>query len=460
MNTPKTFSRREALRLGALGAGLLLTPRILRADTPPPEPKADGLEPMRLAFIGCGNQALTHIQSLTRHTYVAFADVDDRTAAKAYTEHPSVPRYRDFRQMLDRHAKDIDAVVIATPDHSHFTASLFALAHGKHIYVEKPLTTTVWEARQLARVAKKSGAKAQMGIQGHSMGGLRVLREWLDAGAVGPISEVILYTDRMQPARYFWSTEQAPAEPVPPELSWDLWLSGRPARPFNHEYVPERWRNWWDFGTGPIGNIGVHMLDVVEFCLELGYPDWVEGEMSAKSTQTAAPWARAQWHFKSRGARKQAVDIRWFDGMRNGVQAKPESIPHVPPAIIAATANAMAFVGPHGTVFIDDMRASTRPRIFPEAREKEFLAAPPKPTLPRPKGLHIDGLFRAIQSGGEPPANFGYSGPLTEVALLGNVAQRSGKRIKWNHNTNWPKGFAADHPLLVPKIAKEWMPGV
>ncbi|MDX2187952.1 MAG: Gfo/Idh/MocA family oxidoreductase [Opitutaceae bacterium] len=457
MPTPPTYTRRDILRFASLGTGLCLAPHFLRGN---PQPARASPEKMRLAFIGVGHQGYSHVRSLAMHHYVAFADVDDGSAASAYSQFPDVPRYRDFRVMLERHAKDIDAVVISTPDHSHFTAALFCLAHGKHAYIEKPLTTTLWESRQLARLAAASKLKLQMGVQGHSTGALRLLREWVDAGAVGPISEVVLYTDRMQPERYHWSTDLALPEEVPGWLSWDLWLSGRRWRPYNHEYVRERWRNWLEFGTGPIGNIGIHMLDVVEYCLELGYPDWVEGTVSATSPQTFAPWARARWHFGPRGKRTHGVDMYWCDGVRAGAPVKPDSIPHMPREVIASTANAIALVGANGTLFLDDMRASTRARIFPETLEREFLASPPKPRLTRPKGLHIDSLFEAIRGDGEPAANLAYAGPLTEVSLLGNVAQRRGERIEWDHSKAWPKGFSLDDPLLTPSIDREWLPGI
>ncbi|MBC8009602.1 MAG: Gfo/Idh/MocA family oxidoreductase [Burkholderiales bacterium] len=410
---------------------------------------------MRLAFIGIGGQGASNLRSLVGHTFVAFADVDDVMAAPVYKDFPAVPRYRDFRRMLDRHRHEIDGVLVCTPDHSHYPIAMTVMQAGLNVFVEKPLATTIWECRQLEAAARLYGVKTQLGIQGHNAGALRILREWLDAGAIGPVRAVHLWTDRMQPERYTSADALAPAEAVPSTLDWDLWQCARPERDFSPLYVPNRWRNWWHYGTGPIGDIGLHMFDVLEFALELGFPDLVEAETPWRNAFTAPPWTRARWDFPARGVRPPVV-VHWYNGTRDGAFVRPRSVPHLPPEIIATKSNGMAFVGDDATAFIPDMRASSAPRIYPSTREAEVLANRPSPTLPRPKGSHFENWFRAIRDGGEASAHFGYGAPLTEMVLLGQLAQRTGQPIRWDRAAMRTLGTPEADALVRPPLRDGW----
>jgi predicted dehydrogenase len=450
---PHRLTRRDALKsMAAAGASLLL-PRTGWTQ----EPAATASQPMRLAFVGVGGQGFGAVENLIDHRYVAFADVDERQAAKAYEMSPKVPRYQDFRHMLDKHGREIDAVIISTPDHSHFPIAMGCMAAGKHVYIEKPLAPTPWECRELQKAAGRYRVKTQLGIQGHSSSSLRMLREWIDARVAGEIRSLYLWTDRMQPYRYHWSTQLAPEEPIPSGVNWDLWLAGRPRRPFSQQYVPNRWRNWWDLGTGPIGDIGVHMFDVVEFALGLGYPEWVEAETPDISPFTAPPWTRARWHYAARAGRPE-VDLYWSNGTRDGAQLKHAEIPRIPADVMANLTNGIAFVGTEGTILIEDMRATARPRLYPLEREREVLSAPPARRLPRVVGGHFEDLFRAIRDGGEAGAHLGYSAPLTEIVLLGTMAQRTGKRIYWNPEKMTAEGVTLEDVILKPRIDREWIP--
>lgn len=425
---PTLTTRREALHsLALLGAGALAGP-FARSETPAPKPRPD---PMRLAFVGVGGQGADNLRGLAGHRFVAFADVDDAMAAPVYRDFPDVPRFRDFRRLLDAHAGALDGVVVSTPDHSHHPIARAVMAAGLNVYVEKPLATTIWECRDLEAAARRHGVRTQLGVQGHHNGALRVLREWLDAGAIGPVRTIHLWTDRMQPVRYTAADAPAPGAAVPPSLDWDLWLADRPARPYSPLYVPNRWRNWWDLGTGPVGDIGAHMFDVLEFALEIGFPTLVEAETPWRNAFTAPPWSRIRWEFPTRGTRPPLV-VHWCNGTRDGAFVRPESVPRLPPELIAASPNGMAFVGDDGTAFIPDIRASSTPRLFPPEREADVLAHRPAATLPRPKGTHFDDWFRAIRDGREADANFGYGAPLTEVVLLGQLAQRTGRPVRWD----------------------------
>jgi predicted dehydrogenase len=429
---PPLPTRRQALRsLALIGASTLARPSARAEPTTTKTTAQNKPEPMRLAFVGVGGQGAANLRGLTDHRFMAFADVDDAMAAPVYRDFPDVPRFRDFRRLLDAHAGGLDGIVVSTPDHSHHPIARAIMQAGLNVYVEKPLATTIWECRDLADAARRHGVFTQLGVQGHHNGALRVLREWLDAGAIGPVRTVYLWTDRMQPVRYTSADALAPGETPPPTLAWDLWLADRPERPYSPLYVPNRWRNWWGFGTGPLGDIGAHMFDVVEFALEAGFPDLVEAETPWRNAFTAPPWSRVRWDFPARGTRPPLV-VHWCNGTRDGAFVRPDAVPHLPAELIASATNGMAFVGDDGTAFIPDMRASSVPRIFPPEREADVLAHRPPPTLPRPKGTHFDDWFAAIRDGREAGANFDYGAALTEVVLLGQLAQRTGQPVRWD----------------------------
>jgi len=457
MAFPSPSTRRQALKtLAALGAGAFVGSHALLGEDDPaaaPPRKAPPVvkDPMRLAFVGVGGQGSLNLHNLVGHQFVAFCDVDDAHAAPVYQEFPDVPRYRDHRALIDRHHGEIDGILVNTPDHSHHPIALAAIEAGLNVFVEKPLATTIWECRSLAAAARRHKVVTQLGIQGHSAGALRVLREWLEAGAIGPVRTVHLWTDRMQPARYVVTPGLPPEEPVPATLDWDLWLASRPHRAFSPLYVPNRWRNWWDLGTGPIGDIGAHMFDVLEFALGLGFPDLVEAEVPSISPHTAPPWTRARWEFPA-SATRPAVTVHWSNGTRDGAFVRPESVPHLPPEVIAETTNGIAFVGDDGTAFVNDMRATSTPRIFPPEREADVLANRPPATLPRPKGSHFDDWFAAIREGREAGAGFSYGAPLTEVVLLGQLAQRTGQPIRWDRTAMRTKDNPAADALVRPPL--------
>lgn len=422
-------TRRDALRLlSVLATGACVLPVGLHgANLASPGLRRQ----MRLGFVGVGGQGASNVRSLTRHRLVAFADVDDRQAAGVYRDFPDVPRYRDYRVLLERHAHELDGVVVSTPDHSHFQIGMAVMAAGLNLYMEKPLANSIWECRELAAAARRSGVKTQLGVQGHSAGALRVLREWLDAGVIGPVREVYLWTDRMQPGRYTAADGLPPSEPVPATLDWDLWQADRPVRPFSSLYVPNRWRNWWDYGSGPLGDIGAHMFDVLEFALELGQPSLVEAETPWRNAFTAPPWSRLRYEFPARGGRPPVV-LHWSNGTCDGHLLRPEAVPFLPAEVIAHHTNGIALVGETGTVFVPDMRVASAPQIFPMERERAFLAVRPPATLPRPRGGHFEDWLRAIADGTEASAHFGYGAALTEVVLLGVLAQRTGRPIRWD----------------------------
>lgn len=452
------LTRRQALKsLAALGVGSFGLPGILRGVEESTPKKAPPVvrDPMRLAFIGVGGQGSLNLHNLVGHHFVAFADVDDAHAAPVYQEFPDVPHYRDFRTMLDRHRGGIDGVLVNTPDHSHHPIAMTVMQAGLNVFVEKPLATTIWECRQMEAAARRYKVKTQLGIQGHSAGALRILREWLDAGTIGPVRTVHLWTDRMQPPRYVVTPTMPPVESIPDTLDWPLWLCARPDRGYSSLYVPNRWRNWWDLGTGPIGDIGSHMFDVLEFALEIGFPDLVEAEVPEHNPFIAPPWTRARWDFPARGNRPPLV-VHWHNGTKDGAFLRPDSVPNLPPEVIAEATNGIAFVGDDATAFVADMRASSTPRIFPLEREAEIMANRPPARLPRPKGSHFDDWFGAIREDRQAGAHFGYGAPLTEVILLGQLAQRTGKPVRWDRAAMQALDAPEVNQLIRPPLRAGW----
>jgi predicted dehydrogenase len=447
------ITRREAVRRLALGAASALAfPAIVRAQAGGPAAN----DRLNLAFIGVGGQGEGGARSLHAQNYVAFCDVDPDRAGKIYRQFPSVPQFRDFRVMFDQLGGKIDAVVISTPDHAHYATGMVAMQLGKHVYIEKPLAPTIWETRQLHALAKKSGVVTQMGIQGHSFTGLRVLKEWIDAGAVGEINEVYLWTDRLNLQRWSGLQTDAPAEPMPAGFPFDVWLSGRRPRAYSSRYVPQAWRSWWDFGSGAIGDIAVHMMDVVEFVLGVGFPARVTDESPHRGGPTVPRCSDTIYEYPARGT-KPAVRLHWSNGYRGDALNKPAAVPHVPAELIAGETNVIAFVGTRGTILVPDMRASSRPQIFPREREQEFSSHQPPATLPRLKGGHFDDWIRAIREGGKAGADFDYSAPLTEAVLLGTLAQRTGRPIVWDRARMSALDVPEADALLKPDLAPQWV---
>jgi predicted dehydrogenase len=442
-------SRRHALKTLALGASSVFLPRGLRAAPS---------DQLRLAFVGAGGWARGAINGHVDQHYVAFCDVDEVRAASSYSNFNDVPRYRDVRKMLDRHAKEIDGVIITTPDHSHYPLTMACMAAGKHVYLEKPMATTAWECRRIAAGAAHYGVITQLGLQGHSAEGLRVLREWIEAGVVGPISDVWLWSDRTQPEISVWSETLPPGETPPATFDWRGWLADRPDRPYSPLYAPMRWRNWWGFGSGAICDIGMHMFDVVRMTLDTDFPEVVEADVSGLSHYTIPRWASLTWRFPAVGARP-AFTLHWRNGWRGEEQNFPSAIPHLPSEVITQTKNGMAFVGAEGTLFIPDMRANRRPKLYPEAREADVLASPPAKRLPRVKGGHFLDWFDAIRAGHQAGANFAYGAALTEQVLLGVLAERTLTPIRWDAKRMRATGVPEADKFVRPERRRDaWEP--
>lgn len=408
---------------------------------------------LNLAFVGVGGKGADGLRILTDHNFVAFCDVDDVRAAPSYKKYPNIPRFKVFRKMYDRFGKQIDAVLVCTPDHTHFHPVVGAMQMGKHVFVEKPVASTLWECQQIEKAAARYGVVTQMGIQGHSFNGLRVLKEWIDGGAIGDVHTVHLWTDRPLKRDIHDLTTDAPEEPIPHSLDWDLWLGPRRARAFSSHYVPQHWRAWWDFAGSAMADIGVHMFDVLEYTFSLGFPLKVDGGEAQRRTAYATPrWSNCRYHFPAVAGRGP-ITVHWYSG-KKGIEANlPRDVPYWP-AGQKFSDTGFAICGTLGTIYIGDMRAENRPTIFPEKRALEFKANIPPPSLPRIKGDHFHDWTNAILEGRRACADFSYGAPLSEVAFLGNLAIRTGREIVWDRNACKAVGVPEADAMIHPSPAR------
>lgn len=412
-----SFSRRDFLKTtGLVSAATLAFPHILRGQSLNNK--------LNIALVGVGGQGRSALNGLKDENFVAFCDVDDARAAQTYGEYPDVPRFRDYRKMLEKLGNQIDAVTVSTPDHMHFPIAMAALSLGKHVFVEKPLTHTVAEARQLDKLAREKKVATQMGNQGHALEGMRLIKEWHQAGVLGEVREMHSWTDRPIWPQGVNAPDHSKMMPVVPStLDWDLWLGVAAMREYDPAYVPFAWRGYWDFGTGALGDMGCHIMDGAYWALELTQPTRIEA-ISARQTDVSPPTASVvTYHFPARGS-QPALKWTWYDG---GL------MPLLPPDLEATRQlepNGTLIVGSKATVFADTYYASAR--IIPEAKRRELAPTLPAKTIPRVQGGHFAEWVRACKGGTPAGANFEYAARLTETVLLSNVAVRARRPIEWD----------------------------
>lgn len=427
MPTPGSspIGRRHFLR-GAAAAGLIqIVPRHVIAASGQAAPS----EKLNIAGIGVGGQGFRDLQNLADENIVALCDVDHGYAAKAFEKFPNAKRYKDYREMLEKE-KGIDAVLIGTPDHTHAVIAAAAMRAGKHVFCEKPLTHDVREARALARIAAETKVRTQLGIQGHSGEGARLIYEWVRAGVLGEIREVDAWCSLSYhpPGHASWSPKwmrrQDDPQPMPEGLDWDMWLGPAPHRPYHPAYHPRTWRAWWDFGNGMMGDRGVHTLDPVVWALDLGLPESVDATSLDLNPDTHPLASVVTFRFPAKGNRP-AVKVTWYDGLR-----PPRPLELEDGRILGGKEGGALFKGSKGMLACGVYGDS--PRLIPESAMRDFLPNRPAPTLPRIEEGHYVNWARACKGAGHVSADFGYGALLTEICLLGNIAKRIDGRIEWD----------------------------
>lgn len=381
-----------------------------------------------MAGIGAGGRGAGVIRDLVatgKVKFVAFADVDERRAKETYEAMPDVKRYKDFRKLYDAHLKDIDAISVGTPDHTHATIAIPFMKQKKHAYVEKPLTHNIREARMMAEIAAEQGITTQMGNQGSSSDGIRTAQEWLDAGLIGTVDRVDCWTNRpVWPQGMRKITE---GEPVPEGLDWDLWLGPAEMRPYHSAYLPFKWRGWWDFGTGGLGDMGCHIMETPFRTLGLKYP--YEAEASC-TTVWAGDFVEADYpeacppssivRLKYNSPKHGKVALNWYDG---GMM--PELPSELEDGNIPGNwSGGSIYHGSKGIMITDTY--SGNPRLLPA--EKMESTKFPETTLKRIEGGtggHARNFVEGCINGTPTTSPFSYAGPLTEAVLMGNLAIQS-----------------------------------
>jgi len=430
--TRRSFLKRTA----AVSAVTVFAPRFSIAKDRSPNEK------LNIAIIGAGGRGAGNLSAVSSENIVALCDVDDKRAAAAYDRFPKAKKYRDFRKMLDELHAQIDAVVVSTPDHTHAVAAVMAMKLGKHVYCEKPLTRSVYEARVMRQVAKEQGVVTQMGNQGHSNTAARQAVELIRSGVLGDVVEVHAWTDRPIWPQGIDRPKDEP--PVPKTLDWDLWLGPAPYRPYHPAYVPFKWRGWWDFGTGALGDMACHILDVAFWSLNLVNPTSIEAEVSDNhKPETFPKWSIIRYEFPKRGDLAPCKLI-WYDGGK------------MPPAELAPGVklpkNGTILVGTKGTLVTLDAYGG-RYKLLPEKEFEGFK--PPEMKLPVSPGHHREWIL-ACKGQGEALSNFDYAAQLTETVLLGNLALWAGKKVEWDAGRMCAKNAPETEQIIRPEFRKGW----
>jgi predicted dehydrogenase len=438
-------SRREFVNSAASAAALFhIVPRhVLGRGYRAPS------DTLNVACIGVGGMGRNDVKGMEGENLVALCDVDWNAAEDAFRSYPRARRYRDYREMLDKELKSVDAVTVSTPDHSHAAAAMLVLKAGKHVYCQKPLARTLGEVRALMReAAARPKQTTQMGNQGHTNEGTRQIREWVEAGVIGAVREVHYWTNRpIWPQGIDRPTQ---LHTPPATLDWNLWLGPAPERPYNPAYAPFNWRGWWDFGTGALGDMACHGMDAAFWGLDLGYPTRVEPETSKLYDETAPKFSRVTYDFPARGNRP-AVKVIWRDG---GLwPPKPAGLPETmdwPPEEIGG----QMWVGDSGALLAG--MYGENPRLLDAARDAELKANPPAAKYERSPGVYAEWI-RAMKGGAPNLSTFaGHAGPLTEMVLLGCLAVRMGQPIDVDHTTGKVTNAAVPAEWLSPVYRKGW----
>lgn len=432
-----SLSRRRFLQLAGLGiAGLALPRGAWSAEAATRQLRLGRILPadrkLNLACVGCGGMGGSDINAVSSENIIALCDVDDKRAEGTRKKHPNAKAYKDYRVMLQEMDEQIDGVVVSTPDHMHAPIALLAMSMGKHVYVQKPLAHTIAEVREMTLAARKHQVITQMGTQGHAEEGTKLIKEWVQAGAIGTVNEIHLWTSKSWSAfpRLARPTETTP---IPDGFDWNLWQGVAAEQGHHNCYHPGKWRGWWDYGCGTLGDMACHLFDAPFYALDLTYPDSVEAESIATTADGAPRAAMVTYRFPAHKGRAP-VKVVWFDGFDVVPEAKrpprPKDLEEAREFKIKDTSG-MVMYGDKGTLLSFGSIPSS-PRIIPEEKMKEFAKNKPPKTLPRaPKG-HYQEWIAACKGGQATGSTFDYSGPLSEMVLLGNLAIRTGKPVSWD----------------------------
>ena len=439
------LSRRSFLQTTAIvaSAAAFSAPAILRGR--------NLNEKLNIAIIGSGGRGGANLRSVESENIVALCDVNEASLNFAAQRHPNARQAVDFRKLYD-HANEFDAVVVSTCEHTHAFATLPALQLGKHVYCEKPLTHSVWEARVIREAAAKAGVATQQGTQIHASDNYRRVVELIQSGAIGAVTEAHVWVGRAwgwQPSEevskaagdiVFVQDRPTTADPIPATLNWDLWLGPAPERPFHNVYFPgPKWYRWWDFGNGTMSDLGSHWVDLPFWALKLDHPLTIEAAGPSPHPEIAPASMEVTYQYGQRGD-LPPVQLTWYQGSHQPQILKDGGIP--------AWNNGVLFIGEKGMLLADYGKHT----LLPEDQFADFKR--PEPFIPNSIGHHAEWIH-ACKTGEPTTCNFEYAGWLTEANHLGNVAFRAGKKLVWDAKNL----KATNAPEIDPLIRREYRKG-
>lgn len=447
----RRISRRQFIaNTGLAGAGFWISGRSDGWASRSPNAK------LNIACIGVGGKGDSDTNACGGENVVALCDVDENTVNKKAAKFPMAKKYSDYRKMLDEMGKEIDAVTVSTPDHMHAPAAIHAMSLGKHAFVQKPLSHTVAEARLMAKLARDKKLATQMGNQGTSNDKLREGADLVRAGGLGKVKEIYVWTNRP-----VWA--QAPGikarpswtDPVPPTLNWDSWIGPAPMRPFAAEkggkegfkgYHPFQWRGWWDYGTGALGDMACHTMNLPNMAMKLGTPIAVDAESDPLNPETYPGWARVVYEFPQRGE-LPPIKLIWHEGRKDGKLVQPALELFQGEKI---SGSGSLIVGDKLTMYsMDDYGGSWT--LLPKGSPAPAFER----KIPKSPG-HAEEWIRACKGGEPAMSNFDYAGPLTEMILIGNVSMKAVKRIQYDGETGKVTNDAKANGFLTKEYRKGW----
>ncbi|MCP3920075.1 MAG: Gfo/Idh/MocA family oxidoreductase [bacterium] len=433
---PSRLSRRSLLgRTAGAAAAAALAPSVM-ASTRPEKP--------RLAFVGVWNRGKANLMALANQEVVALCDVDTKHLANAQgalgERGKGARTYADFREMIDGEARNLDGVVVSTPDHTHAPAAAAALRAGLHVYCEKPLTHSVEEVRTLQALARKKSLVTQMGTQIHAGDNYRRVVELIRAGAIGDVRSVHVWSGKG------WANGRyGKPQEVPGHLAWDLWLGPTPERDYTAGLHPASWRNFWAYGGGTLADMACHYVDLVHWALELDVPERIEASGPELHADGAPHSLKVVWHHPAR-AKRPAVAVHWYDG-----DARPTDLDEW--SVVreggAAWGAGQLWIGTKGLCVSDYGKYV----LLPEADFRGF--EPPLATIEKSIGHHAEWV-RGITDGAATTCNFEYSGALSETVLLGCAAFRLGGELEWDRKAGRPRKSGVEDLFLAAEYREGW----
>ena len=448
----KKNSRRSFIKYtSALSSGLLIIPSLYGYSAN---------NRLNVEVIGVGGRGQANWSRVPQENIVAMCDVDDNRAKDGYKLHPKVRKFKDFRVMFDKMNKEIDAVIISTPDHTHFAATMAAMELGKHVYVEKPLAHNVWELRTLKKAAKYYGIVSQMGNQGHTTNGIRLIKEWYEAGILGQVKEVHAWIGsfNFRPGHYWTKPESfpPPKHPIPDYLDWDLWLGPAKFRDFNSAYAPKSWRGFYDFGNGQLGDWSCHTLDGPFWSLDLGMPKSINVDVTNPMTKHnfISEKSIVTYNFE-KNKKRSPVTLKWYEGGLKPELYKEMGIDKMK----SFDRQGMVMVGDKNSLITGGRQNNPRLVMY-DSDWDDFKRNAPEKTIPRIKDeTPVEEWVHAIKNDTLPLSNFEYGASLTEMAVLGCLAQRFNADLDYDSKNMKITNRQDVDRFIKPPVRKGWSYG-